>query len=82
MGIPTRLHGDAVAIYFGAVKGFCPKCLSFREWKVIKEKGKFLKECQKCGKLKEIEEPELSKLKTEAKARHEREEVAKKEKRK
>lgn len=82
MGLPTRLHGDAVAIYFGAVKGFCSKCLSFREWKVVCEKGKYYKECQKCSKKKEIEEPELTKLITEAKEKRSREKAKKKEARK
>ena len=82
MGIPTRLHGDAVAIFFGAVKGFCPKCLSFREWRIVRVRRTYFKQCQKCGRRKEIEEPELTKLVAEAKAKRARERAKKKEARK
>lgn len=82
MGLPTRLHGDAVAIFFGAVKGFCPKCISIREWRVVREKEKFFKKCEKCGQKREISKPELDKLVAEANAKVAREKSKKKEARK
>jgi hypothetical protein len=83
MGIPSRLHGDAVANFFGSVRGFCPKCLSFREWTVIRvSRTKYYKKCQKCGKRKEVEEPELTKLVEAATTRRAREKAKKKETRK
>ena len=80
MGIPTRLHGIAVANFFGAVKGFCPKCISIREWKVVREKGIYYKRCEKCGQKREIKKPELEKL--IAAAKKAREKPRKKEARK
>jgi hypothetical protein len=70
MGLPTRLHGEQIAEFFGAVKGFCPWCSSMREWKVSKDdEGKFFKECKKCHRKKTIQEPELTQLVGDAKAR-------------
>ena len=82
MGLPSRLHGDAVANFFGSVRGFCPKCLSFREWRVIRVSRKYYKQCQKCGKRKEVEELELTILVEAAKTRRAQERAKKKEARK
>jgi hypothetical protein len=64
MGLPTRLHGDAVAEFFGDVKGICPRCNSMRKWKIIKEDDKFYKICAVCGLKVEVKDPEFSKLLT------------------
>ncbi len=69
MGLPSRLHGIAVVNFFGAVKGFCPRCISIREWKIVREEGKFYKRCQNCGQKREIKAPELQKLVALAKAK-------------
>jgi transcription elongation factor Elf1 len=81
MGLPTRLHGDAVAEFFGAVKGFCPRCSSMREWTVSKDEDgeKYYKKCKKCGQKKEIREPELSQLAEAANTRQPQKDVKKKD---
>lgn len=56
MGMPTRLHGDAV-LQSTSVKAMCPKCTSIREWEIVEEKGKKFKKCVKCGTLVEIKDP-------------------------
>ena len=68
MGLPTRLHGIAILDLPKEVKGFCPKCVSFRDWEVRPEGGTFYKHCVKCGFKKEIKEPELNKLIKEKKS--------------
>jgi len=78
MGLPSRLHGIAVANFFGAVKGFCPRCISIREWKIVSDHGKFYKRCQICGQKREIKEPELEKLVAMAKAKKAKAKVKKK----
>jgi len=73
MGLPTRLHGIAVANFFGAVVDFCPRCIGFKKWKVIRVGDKFYKQCLNCELKKEIKEIEFQKLVAKAKARREKE---------
>lgn len=67
MGIPIRLHGDAKPDDFGNQRGFCTKCLALRKWNIVREKGKFYKQCEKCRSRWEIKGIELSKLREKAK---------------
>ena len=69
MGLPTRLHGDIVVDFIEAVTGFCPKCISIKEWEVICENGKYYKRCVKCGQKREINDSELQNLVAKAKAK-------------
>jgi hypothetical protein len=68
MGLPTRLHGDVVVDFVGAVKDFCPRCVSIKEWIVIRENGKYYKSCEKCHLKREINNIELKKLTAKAEA--------------
>jgi Zn ribbon nucleic-acid-binding protein len=68
MGLPTRLHGDVVVDFAGAVKDFCPRCISIKEWVIVCNDGKYYKSCIKCGLKREINRDELKKLTAKAKA--------------
>ncbi len=79
MGLPTRLHGDVFANLPKAVEGFCPICISFTTWKLVKGKDSYYKKCVVCGRKKEVKEDELKKLAEKERTKQLKERAKKKE---
>jgi transcription elongation factor Elf1 len=61
MGLPSRLHGE-IRPDPDFHKGFCPRCLQSREWAVVKDEDKYLKQCKVCGYEVTLKTPPISNL--------------------